>query len=115
VFPSQVFRSSGLHVFRTGKVKGGPAAVDPEHLNTRTPERLTSGVVYVRKDGRFWPRTVALGRRNDNDMQVTRGLKPGEVVAEEQPPASLIGPASRKEQRRRAGGLLALLSWGMGR
>ena len=68
------------------------------------------GVVYVRKDDRYWPRTVTLGKRNDNDFVITRGLKPGEVVAEEQPPSSLIGPATRKGQQRRAGGLLALLT-----
>ena len=30
----QVFRCSGVQVFRTGNVKGKPALVDPEHLNT---------------------------------------------------------------------------------
>jgi hypothetical protein len=33
--------ASGIQVFGTGKVNGRPVFVDPEHLNTRTPEYLT--------------------------------------------------------------------------
>src|SRR5581483_8341585 len=89
------------------------------------PERLNTGIVYLRKDGRFLPKTVTLGKRNDNDVLVTHGLKPGDVLAEEQPPASLIGPAAHKPGVRRAAGgqghsdaggpvgaLMTLLNWG---
>jgi multidrug efflux pump subunit AcrA (membrane-fusion protein) len=109
VFHDQVSRSSGVQVFRTGKDKGESGHAASKHLNTRTPEHLNAGIVYVRKDGRFWPRTVALGKRNDNDVLVTQGLKPGDVLAEELPPATLIGPAVRKEQRAH-GGLLSFLN-----
>jgi len=121
VFPVQAFRpgtreaGDGVQAFGPGKVKGRPAFVDPEHPNARTPERLNTGIVYVRKDGRFWPRSVSLGKRNDNDVVVTRGLKPGEWLAEEMPPASLVGPAVRKQEPNRAGGLLTILEWGFGR
>jgi multidrug resistance efflux pump len=116
VFRDQVSRASGIQVFRPAKSKAGPSLSNPEHLNTRTPEHLktehlNAGIVYVRKDGRFWPRTVALGKRNDNDVLVTQGLKAGDVLAEEMPPASLIGPAVRKEQRAHSG-LLSFLNGG---
>jgi len=37
-----VFRYSGVQVFRSGKVKGRPVLVEPEHPNTRTPEYLNT-------------------------------------------------------------------------
>ena len=67
--------------------------------------------VYVRKDGRYLPRVVSLGKRNDNDILVTKGVKAGDVLAEQLPPASLIGPANRTTARSRAGGLLSLFPW----
>ena len=115
VFPDQVFRSSGAQVFRSTKSKSGPPQLHPEHLNSRTPEHPNTGVVYVRKDGRYWPKAVVLGKRNDNDVQVLKGLKAGEVLAAEKPPASLIGAASHQERQPKLSGLLSLLPWGMGR
>jgi hypothetical protein len=69
-------------------------------------------IVYVRKGGRYWARTVTLGQRNDNDVLVTKGVKAGDVLADQVPPASLIGPAQRTARRPGSGGLLSLLPWG---
>ena len=123
VFSNQASRRSGVQAFGPTKSKSGtrrsnperPIARSPERPNARTPERPSTGVVYVRKDGRFWPRTVELGARNDNDVLVTKGLKAGDVIAERLPPASLIGPAVRPERQARIGGLLGLLPWGLGK
>jgi hypothetical protein len=41
--------------------------------------------VYVQQGKDFVIRTIAVGKRNDTDMVVTSGLKPGEVVALENP------------------------------
>ena len=72
----------------------------------------------MRKDGRYWPKKVTLGKRNDNDVLVLAGLKTGQVLAEEKPPVSLIGSAPPKGSRDsgtpgqpRTGGLLSLLPW----
>ena len=102
-------------MFRSTKSKSGPPQLHPEHLNSRTPEHPNTGVVYVRKDGRYWPKAVVLGKRNDNDVQVLKGLKAGEVLAAEKPPASLIRAASHQERQPKLSGLLSLLPWGMGR
>jgi HlyD family secretion protein len=74
-----------------------------------------SKVVYVRRDGRFWPKSVTLGKRNDNDVIVVKGIRPGDVLAERTPPPSLIGAARRSQPARQARGLLSLLPWGLGR
>lgn len=79
------------------------------------PPTVAEGVVYVRKEGRFWPRKVDLGARNDNDVLVTKGLKAGDVIAERLPPESLVGSAARAQRQPRFGGLLGLLSWRLGR
>jgi HlyD family secretion protein len=68
-------------------------------------------IVYVRKDGRYLARAVTLGKRNDNDILVTAGVKAGDVMAEQLPPATLIGPAKKSTPRSRAGGLLSLFPW----
>lgn len=74
----------------------------------------SEGMIYVRKEGRYWPRTVKTGKRNDTDVMITQGLKPGEVLAVEKPPTSLIGPATKP--RVQVGGMQSLLpSWITGR
>jgi HlyD family secretion protein len=106
-----------------------PKTVWKGHHSSGTSPRASGaseGVVYVRKDGWYWPRNVTLGKRNDNDVLVLVGLKPGQVLAEERPPASLLGSAQPKGAGRpspgaprhgrrsadtRPGGLLSLLPW----
>jgi hypothetical protein len=39
-------------------------------------------------------------------------VKAGDVLADQVPPASLIGPAQRTARRPGSGGLLSLLPWG---
>lgn len=117
VFPAPAARSAA---------PGNPASAGRANSTphpapgTRVPAQRVNpapvtGIVYVRKDGRFWPRSVALGKRNDNDVVITRGLKAGEWLAEEMPPASLVGPAVRKTPPNRAGGLLTILGWEFGK
>jgi multidrug efflux pump subunit AcrA (membrane-fusion protein) len=110
VFPTQALGRSGVQAFRSTIPRQGHSH---ERLNARTPERPTTGVVYLRRDGRFWPRTVTLGARNDNDVLVTKGLKPGDMVADRLPPPSLIGPAALAKPHTPAGGLLGLLPRGL--
>jgi multidrug efflux pump subunit AcrA (membrane-fusion protein) len=81
----------------------------------RVAEGSGEGVVYVLRDGRYWPRKVKLGTRNDNDFQVLKGLRKGETIAIEPPPASLIGPPPQRTSGQKLGGLpgalSSLLSW----
>ena len=41
--------------------------------------------VYVQKGQDFQIRQIEVGKRNENDIMVAKGLKPGEVVALENP------------------------------
>jgi len=41
--------------------------------------------VYIQKGQQFLTRTIAVGRRNDDDMVVLSGLKEGELVTLEKP------------------------------
>jgi multidrug efflux pump subunit AcrA (membrane-fusion protein) len=74
--------------------------------------RGTQKIVYLRKDGRFWPRPVKLAKRNDTEVLISQGVKPGDVLAAEGPPPSLIGPATQKARRPRPGGVMSILPWG---
>jgi hypothetical protein len=110
VFPASVVGGQGA---------GGSKTVSTPDAQRPTPggQRPTAktGVVYVQKEGRFWPKTVTLGRRNDVYVLVTKGVQAGDVLAEHVPPASLIGPATREEQQAWAVRLFELLPWGVGR
>lgn len=42
-------------------------------------------IAYVRTDGRFEPREITVGHKNAAQIEVVSGLKPGEIVALEEP------------------------------
>jgi multidrug resistance efflux pump len=98
-----------------GGTSGGKGDAVTSTSHDRTPKRPNTGVVSVTKEGRFWAKTVTLGRRNDVDVLVTKGVNVGDVLAERMPPASLIGPATRNQQQAWAVRFLELLPWGLGR